>query len=648
MILRILTPLLLLVCFTASMAQTAYTTVKTTKARNVKTYDQAMQLIDLGQLDQAFQLLSQTVKSDSLFADAYIQMAGIRHDQGFLEEADKWFNHALRIAPDYRKSVWLQSGLTKWRLDKYDEAETHLKKFLALDPANEREISLAQTYIRRSEFAAEAMRNPVPFVARTLGPEINTPGDEYLPSFTADGSALIFTRVVDNQEDFYISRQTPDGGWGPAEPIDQINTDNNEGAQTVSADGRLLIFTACNRPGGLGRCDLYMSEYVDGKWTQVVNMGEPVNSGAWESQPSLSADGKALYFASDRSGGKGGKDIWVSLRQADGRWGAPQNLGDTINTPREEQGPFIHPDGQTLYFMSDGHPGMGGADIFYSRLNDHGAWGTPINIGYPINSKSDEGLLVVSLDGKTAYFASNRQGLQPTLNERGQPSYDLYEFDLYPEARPAPVTYVKAVVRDAITSAPLQAEVEFSDLFDGKIFSSATTDKNGQFLVVLPIGRNYALNVSKAKYLFFSEFFELKEAASAENPFLLEIGLQPIPEPMAVEAARPIVLKNVFFASGSASLLPESIAELERLRALLLDNPTLRIQINGHTDSVGSDADNQVLSENRAKAVYTYLLENGIGEERLRFKGFGESKPLDTNDTEQGRQLNRRTEFVAF
>ena len=642
----ILTALLLLGALSLA-AQADYTTLKTTDKRNVKDYDRAMTMIELGQLEEAYKLLARTVEDDSLFLDAYIQLGGVRHDQGLLEEAEMYLEKALSLAPDYKKAVWLQLGLTEWRQDKYDEAEEHLKGYLDQEPTNARDIQLAKTYLDRCAFSAAAMRNPVPFQPQKLDSTVNTDADEYLPSLTADGSALIFTRVVDRQEDFYLSRPTDNGGWGKALPIDRVNTELNEGAQTVSADGRVLIFTACNRPGCVGRCDLYITEYLDGKWTEVENMGEPVNSRAWESQPSLSADGKALYFASERSGGKGGKDLWVSYRQADRSWGIPQNLGDTINTAQDEQGPFIHPDGQTLYFMSDGHPGMGGADIFFSRLGADGSWQPPVNMGYPINSKSDEGLLVVSIDGKTAYFASNRADLNPTL-AYGRPTYDLFSFDLYEAARPAPVTYVKAIVRDAGTKAPLEALAQIIDLETGLVAAERSTDPSGQFLVVLPAGKNYALNVSKPRYLFFSDHFELRGQGSADKPFLLEIELQPIPENGAPAEEKAIILKNVFFESGSAQLQPESITELERLRHLLEDNPGLRIQLNGHTDNVGTESDNQLLSEQRAKAVYSYLIEKGIDKTRLRYKGFGESRPVDTNETEAGRQNNRRTEFILF
>ena len=632
-------------------AQPAYTTLKTADKRALKNYDRALTMIELGYMEQAFQLMARAVETDSFFVDAYFQMAAIRHDQGMLAESEQLFEQALAIAPTYKTTPWLQLAITEWRQDKFDEAEAHFREYLALDPPNARDVAMAQDYLERCAFSAEAMRNPVPFAPRKLGPEINTERDEYLPSFTADGHTLIFTRVVEGRlinEDFYRSRQGEDGSWEEARPIDRVNTEENEGAQTVSADGRQLIFTACNRAGGLGRCDLYFTEFKWGAWTDVQNLGPPVNTGAWESQPSLSADGRALYFASDRPGGKGGIDLWVSFRQPDGSWGTPQNLGDSLNTSGDEQGPFIHPDGQTLYFMSDGHPGMGGADIYFSRLREDGAWSAPVNMGYPINSNSDEGLLVVSLDGQTAYFASNRKDLDPTYDGR-RPSYDLYAFDLYEAARPAPVTYVKASVRDAETRRPLIAGVEFTDLGTGQTAVSSVTAEDGQFLIVLPQGKNYALNVTKEGYLFFSEHFELKALHSAEEPFLLEIDLQPIPDgALTAEQEVPVVLKNVFFAFGSAELLPESVTELELLRELLEANPDLRIQINGHTDDVGSDADNQLLSEQRAKAVYTYLVEQGIAKDRLRYKGFGESRPVGTNETEAGRQQNRRTEFVVF
>ena len=471
-----------------------------------------------------------------------------------------------------------------------------------------------------------------------------------MPSLTADGEKLVFVRVVGRQEDFYLS-QKKNGRWEEAIPLENINHPQlSEGAQSIAANGKSIVFTACERKEGMGRCDLYIAEMKNGQWQPARNLGSPINTKGWESQPSLSADGNTLYFVSDRQGGQGLIDLWVSRKDTAGHWGEPQNLGPTINTAEREQAPFIHPDGQTLYFMSDGHPGLGGFDIYFSRLQPDGSWGTPQNLGYPINTEANEGAFIVSLDGATAYFSTDRAGvldsLMPEDRKLLRRASDIYSFELYPEARPQPVTYVKAIVREAGTRRPLIAEVDFIKLKSGQSHVQAQTDEEGEFLVVLPMGEDYALNVSKPGYLFHSENFALAEASSLTEPFLLEIELSPISEPTAGEpAAKPVILKNVFFETASAALRPESTAELTRLKDLLEDNPGLAIRINGHTDNVGSEEDNQLLSENRAKAVYDFLVEKGIPEERLQYKGYGESKPIATNYTAEGRQQNRRTEF---
>jgi outer membrane protein OmpA-like peptidoglycan-associated protein len=464
---------------------------------------------------------------------------------------------------------------------------------------------------------------------------------------TADEKTLIYcTFQVEpsghSHEDFFRSQKS-NGIWQKGEPITAINTMENEGSQAISADGKLLIFTACNRPGSLGGCDLYYSEMINGEMSPVQNLGAPINSGLLETQPSLSADGKTLYFVRAARGWKGDSDIWVSHRLDDGTWGEPQNLGETINSKKQEQCPFIHPDGQTLYFMSEGHPGLGDFDLFFSRLNREGDWGEPENIGYPINSKKKDGPLSVSLDGKTAFIASDKEG--------GYGGMDIYSFPLYEAARPQPVTYVKAIVSDAVDRKKLSAHVEFVDLETGNVFISSVTDADGEFLITLPTGKDYALNVSKEKYLFYSENFALKNKATVDDPFELKIELNPVPENIitgAGDLSKPIILKNVFFETGSAALKKESLSELNRLKKLLEDNPAIHIQVNGHTDNIGSDDDNMKLSESRAKAVYDYLLNNQITADRLKYKGFGETMPIASNDTEEGRKENRRTEFILI
>jgi len=636
-------------------------TRKTAKGKALKYYEKGMSLLISEQNEKAINEFEKALKSNPKFIDAQIQWAAAKYDQKKYDEAEVGFEKVLKIKEDYTTKVYYTLGLTEWRLNKFDEAAEHFEKFISLPKANEKLKKQAAFHLANCKFAEKAYNNPVPFEPKSLGDKVNTENAEYLPSFTADGETLIYTVRIRGQEDFYISQKV-DGEWQEGKEMKEVNTDLNEGAQTVSADGKLIVFTACNRDEGLGSCDLYFSEVKNGRWTKPENIGLPVNSNKWESQPSLSSDGNQLYFASNRSGGQGKNDIWMSERSSRGNWSKPVNLGKEINTENEDQSPFIHQDGETLYFMSKGHPGMGQHDLYYSRKGSDGKWGTPVNLGYPINTKASEGALVISLDGETAYFASDRKTFDETDastlfdSEQGGET-DLYSFQLYEDARPQPVTYVKAKVFDASTNKPIAANLDFMDLSTNKAHVSSKTGNDGEFLVTLPMKKNYSLNVSKDNYFFHSENFSLAQVLDVNKPFILEIFLQPIPPTVpgstmttttAVIAAEPIVLRNVFFETGSAALQDISINELERLKQLLEDNPTIRIQLNGHTDNVGSDSDNMSLSENRAKAVNDYLITGGISPSRLKYKGFGETKPIDTNDTAEGRQRNRRTEFVRF
>ena len=666
MIKRILWLLIGLIFFQCSVAQKGstilsgdYLTAKTVSSKIKKSYDKGVQYARAEQNDKAIKEFEKILKQSPNFIDAQIQLSAIHYDMKNYDKAEQGFEKVVQLDPLYKKRVLYTLALAEMRSKKFDEAIVHFQQYIDSKPKNESLPKRAKKHIKTSEFMEGAYANPVSFQPVSLGKNINTQFPEYLPSLTADGEYLVYTARIGGQEDFFISRKK-DGVWQKGKPLNEINTDLNEGAQSISADGRLLVFTACNRKDGYGSCDIYYSEIRDGRWTPPSNIGAPINTRAWESQPSISSDGKALFFTSNRKGGKGGKDIWVSYRSSGGKWGAPKNLGDPINSTGNDESPFIHADNQTLYFMSDGHPGMGKHDLFFARKKDEQSWFTPKNLGYPINTEASEGAFILSLDGKTAYFASDRNyeaedgsSVFDSGIKGGQT--DLYSFELYEEARPQPVTYVKAKVFDADTEKSISANINFVDLNSGEKYVSSITDLDGEFLVCLPVGKNYALNVSKEKYLFHSENFALAEDKSIKDPFLLEIGLQPIKETKPVESSTevattspPIVLRNVLFETGSAELKPESFYELNYLRDLMLNNPTLVIQINGHTDNVGSDEDNLKLSNDRAKAVFSYLIKNGIQVARLSYKGFGESRPIESNDTAWGRQNNRRTEFVMI
>lgn len=640
---RILLPLLALCCLANTpVFSQSYHTVKTTSEKALQAFKEGRSYMQQNEPAIALGYFEKALKTDETFIEAKFAIAETYEEMRDFFKAERAYEEAIALDSTYSPVAFFFLAQIEWQLDKYAECAAHLDSYLKSNPTKSKNKSKAEKLIANARFAAEAVKNPVPFVLRNVGPGVNTKADEYFPTLTADGGTLIFTRNKFQDEDFYSSIRK-DTIWQTAEALEGINTPDNEGAQSISPDGSWLVFTACNRrdDNSQGSCDLYWSVFKNDNWTKPVPFSAAINSEDWDSQPTISADSRTIIFSSRRPGGRGKEDIWMTTRQSNGKWAKPENLGPNINTGGVEQTPFLHPDGQTLYFASDSLPGMGGLDLYMVRRNADSTWGTPRNLGYPINTKANEVALTVSLDGRTGYYATNRPG--------GLGGLDIYSFELPEYARAQPVTYVRAQVRDALTEKPLVAKIEFTDLGTGRSFLSATTKADGSFLVCLPVGKSYSLYVDKDKYLFHSENFNLTESATAEKPFLLDIDLQPIELDSTVHTAgKPIVLRNVFFETGSAELRKESTAELDRLLNLLVSNKSLRIQINGHTDNVGSDTSNQQLSEARAKSVYDYLCSKGMPAGRLKYKGFGESQPLETNDTAEGRTSNRRTEFIVW
>lgn len=587
--------------------------------------------------------LKQALRHDPEFIEAHLLLAEIHYQNNEFALSIKPLKTAISIDEDFFPMARYYLARSCFYTASYNEALKSFEKIVDDEKLSARYVTSSKRYIESARFALHAMENPVPYDPQNPGPAINSEYAEYSPALTADEQTLIFTRRKPlkghwsgrddyYREDFYISH-FQDGRWQEAvNPGPPLNSDGNEGAQTITADGRHMYFTACNRPEGVGRCDIYYAERIGGKWTKPSNMGRPVNSTAWDSQPSVSTDGQTLYFASSRSGNVGNTDIWKTTMDGDGVWTEPVNLGSVINTPGRELSPFIHPDNNTLYFASDGHPGMGGLDIFVSRRQEDGSWGEPFNLGYPVNTHRDEFALIVGASGERAWFASEKEG--------GFGESDLYFFELYPEVRPNPVSYMRGVVFDAQTEDPLMAYFELTELESGTRIARAASDPlDGTFLVAVPKGKDLGLHVVKENYLFFSEYFNYGEARTAIEPYERNIPLQPI------EEGSRVVLRNLFFDTDSYTLKPASMPELQRLRDLLLKNPGLQIEIGGHTDSTGTFVYNLRLSEKRAQSVYEYLTEEGVSSERLHFKGYADTQPVDTNQTEEGRANNRRTEF---
>ena len=600
------------------------------KAQNF--FERANPFIEKQDYISAEQVLKSAIEADPSFQNAFITLAGVYNAQKKYAEAKSAYQKAILINKNIAPAVIYGLAETEFATQEYDKAKQHFEEFLALDSSSDR-AKKAKKYLLDCDFAAFAIKKPVKYSPTNLGQGVNTTDSEYFPALTADGETLIFTRQVNGNEDFWTS-QFKNNTWNSATPLStKINTTKyNEGAQTISPDGKYLFFTGCNRPDGLGRCDIYVSHREGKDWGEPYNVGKPVNSEYWESQPAISPDGRTLYFISNRPGGSGGYDIWKSTITDDAKWGPAINLGPEINTPYDENTPFLHADGKTLYFSSDGWPGFGNKDIYYSRMDDNDKFQKPINLGYPINSFENESGLIVSADGNLGMFSSNLKD--------GFGGQDIYSFGIPEIAKPLKISYVKGIVRDKDSKKTIESNVQVIDLKSDKtVFDDYTDPETGQFLAVMPIGGNYLFNVNAEGYMFYSENFELKQG-NINKPYQIEVYIE------RIKQGGNVTLRNIFFDTNKYNLLPASIRELDLLIDFLHQNQTVNIEIQGHTDNVGDDKLNEKLSFNRANAVYEYLVKNEVDAKRLTFKGFGASKPIADNKTEIGRKNNRRTSFV--
>ncbi len=634
--------------FGACKAQENNYTTNNKKA--IKLYEEGKRYYDMRNNELAELSFIQALEKEPNFAEAELLLAYVYSEKPDYDKAIEHYQKSITIKSDLFPEAHASLGLLLLNKGEYEKAQTNFINYLKFTDSPLMMKPFAEKGLKDCEFAIEALKHPVPFNPVNLGAGVNTELPEYFPALSADGKYLLFTRRLDSKktytgynEDFYLSIN--DGyNWMEAQNMQGINSINNEGAPTISPNGQFIIFTSCEDPyegygpdrKGFGSCDLFYAYNIGGKWTAPKNLNRPINSQHWESQPSFSSDGKTLYFVRgmrSRSGVKQ-QDIWTSELSEGGVWSVPTMLSDVINTEGREESVFIHPDNQTLYFSSDGHPGMGGLDIFMSTKDANGNWTTPVNLGYPINTFNDENSLLVDAAGNLAYFASNREG--------GMGDLDLYAFELPENMKPNKVTYLAGKVFDAETKEVLPARFELINLKTGEVAVQSYADEvTGQYLVCLPVHQDYALNVSHPGYLFHSENFTLS-SGTIDKPFEKHVGMNKI------KVGESVVLKNVFFETAKYDLKPQSKVELDKLIAFLKSNPNLKIELSGHTDNVGDKKSNQLLSENRAKAVYNYLTQNGVPTDRLTTKGYGDTQPIASNDTDEGRAENRRTEFKVM
>lgn len=596
-------------------------------------FNEARAFYSEGELDEALEHLDKALKRSPEFADPALMAGQIWVDRNDIDRANQYFDRAWQASG--AAYVAFQAGLANYSFGEYARSLEFLQAYVQSEKARQAYVDAAEKAMADCRFALEAMKHPSDFEPLNMGGAVNSAAMEYFPSISADGLTLVFTyrnpEATKRDEDFFYSTLI-DSVWQASGPLPgRLNTALNEGAQSVSADGNRLFFVGCNRMEGKGSCDIYTAiRREDGSWSQAVNMGDSINTANWETQPSISPDGRTLYFIRGAKRDPKSSDLWYSTLHSNGYWTRARRMPSMVNSPGRESSPFIHFDNQTLYFSSDGRVGMGSLDFFVTRKQNDGSWSEPQNLGFPINGPGEEVGLVISADGSTAYYSSDMEG--------GYGSLDLYTFEMPREYRPVASAWVKGRVTDESTGKPLQAELVFIDLESGEEYYRTTSDRNGRYFAVLPGNTNYALNVDRKDYLFHSENFALK-AESKERAFELDVALQ------ALKQGSRITLRNVFFETASYALEKESFVELDKVVELLQRHPEVRVVLEGHTDNEGDDESNQRLSENRARAVRTYLVEKGIKAERLESAGFGESRPVDTNETAEGRQNNRRTEL---
>lgn len=608
--------------------------VSFSQTQSDKRFTKALKLYHQGEYEQCIAISQKIVNKDKHFENAYLLISDCYSALQNIQQQTNILLSLIKTHPNPRPQVLKQLALLYYKNKQFDTSVYYINQYLQ----QEKKTAQRSKAIRlksKLETALKLYNDSLPITFKSVPSTWKTPGDSYFIRISADDSLAIFTVRYSSgrylQEDFFQSKKENDS-WSEAEPIKgELNTPQNEGAHCLSPDGRWLFFTACGRKDGYGRCDIYFSQKKDGKWSRPVNLGRPVNTAAWESQPALSADGKALYFVSNRSGTIGGKDIWkAKIKSIDQQGkpilGQPVNLGPQINSASDEMSPFIHFDNQHLYFASSGHNTMGGLDIFVSK-KQNGQWQAPENIGYPINSINDDSGFFVSANAKNGWLTSNRN------NEK----LALFNFNLPEQVAPSPTIFVKGSVRDKYAN-PLFARILITQL-ENTNTDTIISNNNGHFLASLPVNKKYAVTVQKNGYLFYSQHFQLQDSINKEEGYWLDITLEPI------QVGKKAILNNIFFASNSAELTVESDNELNQLLLLMQQNPSIKIEISGHTDNTGTKQFNQVLSEKRALAVVQFLVEKGISKKRLSYKGYGSSQPIVKNNSKQNRQQNRRTEI---
>ncbi len=576
------------------------------------------------------------------------------------ERAITYFSKAVTsVSNEYKGSSYKEKNapLIAWKflgdayhLDyQFDKAIEAYGKFIAVMAANNNTnkvlLDATNRKIAMCNTGKSLVANPVKVKIENLGATVNSPYGDYSMVLSADQNTLFFTSRRpestgsekdddgNHMEDIYMSDKTKTG-WSKATNIGTpINSDWHEATVGISPDGQTILIYKDDSGDG----NIYSTSLNGEVWSRPVKLNDNINTKYWEPSAFISADGQKLYFTSDKPGGFGGRDLYMSQKTPEGEWGKATNMGANINTPYDEDAPFIHPDGVTLSFGSNGHNTMGGFDIFTSLLSEDGVWSEPMNVGYPINTTYDDIFFMISPDGRNAYYSSFR--------EDGFGEKDNYMVT-FPGRKQTPLTLIKGVVNDESGAPAKNVEITVTDNATGQVVGIYhTNSKTGKFLFILTPGKNYNVTYESEAHLFYSENVEIPKESSYYE-LNVAVKLNPI------VVGSKITLNNIFFDFDKATLRPLSNVELKNLIRLMKSNPGMKVEISGHTDSKGDAAYNQKLSEERAQAVVSYLIASGIDAKRFTAKGYGKTKPASANkkadgsDNPEGRQLNRRVELT--
>ena len=605
-----------------------------------KHYNKAKRLANNLRYSESINNIKKALEIQSNYPNAYFLMGRIYELKKDMDNAKYYYQKTIELCPMHSPLVYWFLAEKETEEKSFKKAKKYLLSYLDFIGLNDENKALAREKIKIVDFYDEIYSNPVPFSpSPVIG--ICTVNDEYLSALSPDNDFAYFTRRRSKQEIGMLRKETveefmisykKDGVFNSGVKMPKpFNLRSNEGGPSLTIDNKEIFLTVCSNKDGYNNCDIYYSYKKYNKWSELKRLKYPINKpDSWESQPSISADGNMLIFSSNREGGKGGSDLYSVTRNEFGDWSNLKAL--KVNTEGNEKSPFLHSDSETLYFSSDTHLGLGAMDIFYCKKDSTGNWSNPINIGYPINSQNDDIAFFVSANGNTAYFSSNQMS--------GVGGWDLYQFPLYKAARPDRILFLKGKVKAEQGELLFDAVVEVKNIKTKKITRIEVNQENGDYVGVVRLNDDDDVIVTaKSKdYAFNSQYISASDKISQE-PAELNFEMR------SIDQGKSFRINNIYFDNDDFSLNIQAKNILISFMDFMQTNPSVKVSIHGHTDNVGDDKSNQILSSKRAKEVHDYLIEIGADAGRLSFKGYGESKPINSNQTEVGRSINRRTEF---